>query len=89
MAQCQGLKDIPVPLSPLRHKDLSPIYQTFRHPKRPPLPSRNGEEPHPAPGRIFYFIQDTSKEGLRRAANLEKTLKILQGDETEAVKQGK
>jgi len=78
--------NIQVNLSSLYHEDLSIIYKTFHYSKW--LHPQNAE---PGPvrtfGQFFFFIQDTSKTGLQREANLEKTLKISQSDEAEVVKQ--
>lgn len=52
------------------------IYETLYHPKRQ------------GPGRIFYYIEDTSKAGLSKIAQLEKGLKIPQGSEEEALALG-
>ena len=70
--------DIPVDLGPNRPLlGLPQMYQTFSHPKRQ------------GPGRIFYYLEDTSALNLHRVAQREKTLKIPLGSEADAVEWGK
>jgi len=72
-----GPGDILVEFGPNRGQcGLPDIYKTLYHPKRQGL------------GRIFYYLKDTSKASLSKIARLEKTLKIPQGSEEQALALG-
>lgn len=72
-----GPGDILVKFGPNRgRRGLPDIYEALYHPKR------HGR------GRIFYYIEDTSKASLTKIARLEKELKIPYGPEEEALALG-
>ncbi len=72
-----GPGDILVDVGPNRDQcGLPDIYETLCHPKR---------QGH---GRIFYYIQDTSKASLSKIAQLEMTINIPQGSEERALALG-
>jgi len=72
-----GPGDILIEFGPNRGQcGLPDIYETLYHPK------------WQGPGRIFYYLEDTSKASLSKIAQLEKTLKIPQGSEEQALALG-
>ena len=68
--------DIKVELGPGRHPDLPQIFRTPTHPL------------WKSKGNIYYYIQDLSVTGMKRSADLERSLGIPHGPETQALDEG-
>lgn len=62
----------------IRQYGLPPVYKAASHPKK-----TNGI------GNAYYYLQDTTKEGLEKTARLEKAIKIPRGTEKDVLAMGK
>jgi len=72
-----GKDDVLVDLG-IRQYSLPPMYKAASHPKKTNTL-----------GDAYYYLQDTTKEGLEKTAKLEKVIKIPRGPEKKALALGR